>query len=112
VGGAFGWTLLRSNSKGKQHEVAWNKGCLGEFETAFDGEVEAITDILEYIMHNQVPGYVTIHSDPQAAIARGQDRAIRIAWHRVGEHVFEWVPGHTGIAGNERAIGLLERQHR
>jgi hypothetical protein len=31
---AFGWTLLRFNSKGKQHEIAWNKGCLGEFETA------------------------------------------------------------------------------
>jgi hypothetical protein len=40
-------TILNSTSKGKQHEVAWNKGCLGEFETAFDGEVEAIADILD-----------------------------------------------------------------
>jgi hypothetical protein len=44
---AFGWTLLRSNSKKKQHEVAWNKDFPGEFETAFDGEAEEISDIVE-----------------------------------------------------------------
>jgi hypothetical protein len=48
---------------------------LGEFETAFDGEVEAIADILEYITRNQIPGDVTIHSDAQAAIViQGQDQ--------------------------------------
>jgi hypothetical protein len=77
---------LRFNSKGKQHEIAWNKGCLGEFETAFDGEVEAIADILQYMNRNQIPGDVAIRSDAQAAIARvghtgtgpGQVRAIRV----------------------------------
>jgi hypothetical protein len=77
---------LRSNSKGKQHEVAWNKGCLGEFETTFNEEVEEIANILEYITRNQIPGDMTIRSDAQAAIARvahtgtgpGQDRAVRV----------------------------------
>jgi hypothetical protein len=62
------------------------KGSLGEFETAFDGEMEAIVDIMVYAIDNQIPGDLTIHSDVQAAISRvghtgtgpGQDRAIRV----------------------------------
>jgi hypothetical protein len=82
-----------------------------------DGEVEAIADILEYVTRNQIAGDVTIYSDAQAAIARvghtgtgpGQDRAIRVVkavQHRAAQGwrtCIEWVPGHTGIAGNERA---------
>jgi hypothetical protein len=45
----FGWTLRKSDCNGTIKENAWNKGCLGEFETAFDGEVETFADILEYI---------------------------------------------------------------
>jgi hypothetical protein len=32
------------NNLRKQGEAAGNKGCLGEFETVLDEEVEAITD--------------------------------------------------------------------
>jgi hypothetical protein len=45
-----------------------NKRCLGEFETAFDGEMEAIADIMEYAIINRIPGDLTIHSHAQAAI--------------------------------------------
>jgi hypothetical protein len=82
----FGWTLRKSDRNGKEKEIAWDKGCLGEFEIAFDGEVEAIADILEYVTRNQIAGDVKIYSDAQAAIAQaghkgmgpGQDRAIRM----------------------------------
>jgi hypothetical protein len=36
-----------------------NKGSLGQFETAFDGEMEAIADIMEYAIDNQIPGDLT-----------------------------------------------------
>jgi hypothetical protein len=50
-----------------------------EFETAFDGEVEAIADILEYITHNQIPGDVTIHPNAKAASEKQKGRT-SIAW--------------------------------
>jgi hypothetical protein len=63
-----------------------NKGCLGQYETAFDGGMEAIADIMEFVNRNEIPGDLTIYSDAQAAIERlshtgtgpGQDRAIRV----------------------------------
>jgi hypothetical protein len=86
VSAAFGWSLRGYNDQGKEVELDCNKGSLGEFETAFDGEMEAIADIMEYAIDNQIPGDLTIHSDAQAAISRvghpgtgpGQDRAIRV----------------------------------
>jgi hypothetical protein len=67
-------------------ELVPNKGCLGQYETAFDGEMEAIADIMEFVNQNEIPRDLTIHSDAQAAIARvshtgigsGQDHAIRV----------------------------------
>jgi hypothetical protein len=45
----FGWALQLHKGKGKQVEVDHNNGSLGEFETAFDRETEAITNIMEYV---------------------------------------------------------------
>jgi hypothetical protein len=110
ISAAFGWSLRGYNDQGKQTELECNKGCLGEFEAAFDGEIEAIADIMECAIDNQLPGDPTIHSDVQAAISRaghtgtgpGQDRAIRVVkavqrqlkqgWRTM----IEWVPEHTG----------------
>jgi hypothetical protein len=105
VSAGFGWTLRQHNHQGKDIELESNKGCLGEFETAFDGEVEAIADLMEYVTDNEIAGDIAIHSDSQAAIARvghtgpgpGQDRAIRVVKavkHRLtrGWHTsIEWV---------------------
>jgi hypothetical protein len=52
----------------------------------FDGEIEAIADIMEFVNQNKIHGDVTIYSHVQAALVRvshtgtgpGQDRAIRV----------------------------------
>jgi hypothetical protein len=36
----------------------------------FDGEMEAIANIVEFVNQNEIPGDLTIDSDTQAAITR------------------------------------------
>jgi hypothetical protein len=82
--------------------------------------MEAMADIMEYAIDNQILCDLTFHSNDQVAISdvrhtgtgTGQDRAIRVVealerrlnqdWHtKIG-----LVPGHCIIFGNERANHL------
>jgi hypothetical protein len=117
VSAVFGWTLQGYNDQGKEVELDCNKGSLGEFDTALDRDMEAIADIMEYAIDNQIPGDLTIHSDAYTSLSRvghtgtgpGQDRAIRVVQAvqrrlRQGWPTrIESVPRHSGIVGNERA---------
>jgi ribonuclease HI len=101
-------------------ELVPNKGCLGQYKTAFDGEMEAIANIMEFVNQNEILGDLTIHSNTQVAIARvshtgigrGQDRTIRAvkAVQRRKERGWrtsiEWVLGNSGIEGNKLADQL------
>jgi hypothetical protein len=79
--------------------------------------MESIAEFMDLVDANQIAGDMTIHSEAQAAIARvshnrtgpAQGSAIRVVksvqrrkdrgwWTRI-----EWVPGYSGIDGNERA---------
>jgi hypothetical protein len=93
---------------------------LGEFETALQGEMEPIADIMKYVIDNQIPGNLTIHSSSGNKIhighigtGPGQDRAVRVvqtyssASGKVGVRRIEWVPGHTKFDGSKRPIRLV-----
>jgi hypothetical protein len=69
--------------------------------------VEAIANLMEFAIDNEIPGDLSIHSDAQAAIARaghtgtgpGQEQAIRVVKavqkrHQRGWRTrIDWVPG-------------------
>jgi hypothetical protein len=54
VSAAFGWSLRSYNKQGNLVELEHNQGCLGEFETACDGEIGAIADIMDFVDSNQI----------------------------------------------------------
>jgi hypothetical protein len=59
----FEWSLHSYSKQGKPVELVHNKGCLGQYETMFNGEMEAIADIMEFVNQNEIPGNLIIHSD-------------------------------------------------
>jgi hypothetical protein len=64
VSAGFGWTLRQQNHQGKDIELDSNKGCVGEFERAFGGEMEAIADLMEYVTDNEISQSIQIHKQP------------------------------------------------
>jgi ribonuclease HI len=109
-----------NNTQGKTVKVIDNNGYLGQYETAIDSEMEAFADIMDFANQNVIPRDLTINSDAQPAIARvghtgiglGSNRVIRIVQvmqnriERGWRMSFEWVLGHSGVEGNDRADKL------
>jgi hypothetical protein len=87
-----------------------NKGSLGEFETAFDGEMEAIADIMEYVIDNQIPGNLTIHSDGQADISRVGNTVTCPAKTELSEWCgpYSAGSGKVGVRGLNGFQGILD----
>jgi hypothetical protein len=83
---ALRWSLREYNNPSRTVELVQNKGCLGQYNTAFGGEMDSIADIIEFVNQNKISGDLTIHSDADGVIARvshtgtgpGQDRPRRV----------------------------------
>src|SRR5215469_13250381 len=114
--GPLAGIFIANSDFSKQNSLAWN---LGKECEVYDAEIFAIYKALE-IGNDRVDIEtldIWVFSDSQAALkglARGQSRANRALYGKIYDiaknirekginiHV-EWVPGHEGIYGNEKA---------
>ena len=108
-------TFVRFGKEGGMRAEAWS---LKGDATAFDAEVSALVRGIELCFLQAAPGvHFRIFTDSQAAMRRilndrpgpGQQMAIRgiigaMKTYQQGASIsISWVPGHTGVLGNEIA---------
>ena len=94
-------------------EVAIRRKRGAEYTSSFEAEVGALLLGLEWLDSNCLGGRFLVCSDSQSALAALGGGSLHChqslgdvvqALSRVpGEVVFQWVPGHSGFLGNERA---------
>jgi hypothetical protein len=90
------------------------KGCLGQYETTFDTEMETIADIMELGYQNQILGDLMINPDVEVTIAEvihtstgpGQDNVkwvVKVVQNRVKQ---VWNRALNGSSGIHRLRGI------
>ena len=96
------------------------KTTLGENKEVLDAELWGISQALKIALKETTPkkvGRITVYSDAQMAIKQLQEaksnagQALRIQIYKQarqlraygGEVIVRWIPGHSGVEGNERA---------
>jgi ribonuclease HI len=112
---SLGWVITQDD-KGEGPPLAQGARNLGDQQTAFDGEVKAIKQVVDWFQGVD-QRHMTIHSDSTSAIARASHTATgpgqRIARNirnmvcKMKSHgktlSLVWVKGHQGTPGNEKA---------
>jgi ribonuclease HI len=120
----MGWIMITRDSAGTDDALAQHRKSLRSMQTAFDAEISAIEEALDWLLQNDRDyRALTIHSDSTRAISRagqtsagpGPEYGIRI--QRWLSHLgklsrkrmvnIEWVKRHAGAPGNERPTNSL-----
>ena len=119
TGIGIGLAVLYNNTRLRYQ----SKDNLGLSQLVYNGELEEITQAVEYASQIALAGQnYKIYSDNQAALLRlettsdnpGQACQIRtsvatnIAINKGASVTLAWVPGHTGVLGNELADSLAK----